>query len=281
MPSHARRIAFMQGRLSPVIDGKIQAFPWGTWREEFASAERLGFSGLEWTLDEDRLGDNPLMSAAGRQQIDALSRTHGLEICALTGDLFMQQPFFKAAPGERERLIGVLDDVLDACAAAGIGLIVFPLVDNGALSGTEQERLLARVLAARAERLRQLGLVLAFESDLPPAALAAFIAAYPADAFGLTYDIGNSAALGYDWREELTAYLPRIRHVHVKDRLAGGGTVALGSGNADLEGAIAGLERGGYRGSYTLQTARAANGDHAGALARYRAMTLKWMGAAG
>ena len=28
------RIGFMQGRLSPQVDGKIQAFPWVHWRDE-------------------------------------------------------------------------------------------------------------------------------------------------------------------------------------------------------------------------------------------------------
>ena len=29
------RIGFMQGRLSAMVEGKIQAFPWDEWREEF------------------------------------------------------------------------------------------------------------------------------------------------------------------------------------------------------------------------------------------------------
>ena len=29
----------MQGRLSAMVDGKIQAFPWNEWREEFPRAQ--------------------------------------------------------------------------------------------------------------------------------------------------------------------------------------------------------------------------------------------------
>ena len=36
-------------------------------------------------------------------------------------------------------------------------------------------------------------------------------------------------------------------------------------------------EQSGYAGQYVLQTARAADGDHAGALARYRDMTVRWI----
>jgi hypothetical protein len=38
------RIGFMQGRLSPLLDGRIQAFPREHWRQEFELGERLGFS---------------------------------------------------------------------------------------------------------------------------------------------------------------------------------------------------------------------------------------------
>ena len=33
MTTPLQRIGFMQGRLSALVDGKIQAFPWGEWRE--------------------------------------------------------------------------------------------------------------------------------------------------------------------------------------------------------------------------------------------------------
>ena len=56
----------LQGRLSPVVDGKIQAFPWAHWRDEFPEAARLSLKLLEWTLDHDRLSENPLMTLEDR-----------------------------------------------------------------------------------------------------------------------------------------------------------------------------------------------------------------------
>src|SRR6266571_6192932 len=94
MSDRADRIGFMQGRLSPQVDGKIQAFPWTHWRQEFADAERLGFGLMEWTLDHGRLSENPLMTEAGRREILVLSREHKVRVSALTGDLFMQVPFW-------------------------------------------------------------------------------------------------------------------------------------------------------------------------------------------
>ena len=74
----------------------------------------------------------------------------------------------------------------------------------------------------------------------------------------------SPAAAGFDPAEEIEAYGHRILSVHVKDRVLGGSTVPLGSGNADFEAVFAALGRVRYVGNYILQTARATDGDHAG-----------------
>ena len=69
LSAHANRVGFMQGRLSPQLADKIQAFPKAHWREEFAIAERLGFPLMEWTLDYEAVAENPLLTQAGRGEI--------------------------------------------------------------------------------------------------------------------------------------------------------------------------------------------------------------------
>jgi L-ribulose-5-phosphate 3-epimerase len=275
------RIGFMQGRLSALVDGKIQAFPWNEWRDEFPRAKAIGLSRMEWTIDQDRLRENPLTTESGRGAIARLSRGNAVRIPSLTGDCFMQAPFWKADGQTREALIADLDLVLAACAALRIEFVVIPLVDNGKIEAPQQADVLLRVLLDRAASLSRHGTKIVFESDLPPAQLAEFIAKFPQDVFGINYDIGNSAALGFDCSEEIAAYAPRILNVHVKDRLRGGTTVPLGTGAAEIAKAIRLIENSGYSGQYVLQTARAADGDHAGALARYLDMTVQWIGDAG
>jgi hexulose-6-phosphate isomerase len=73
------------------------------------------------------------------------------------------------------------------------------------------------------------------------------------------YDIGNSASLGFDPKEELDAYGQRILNVHVKDRKLGGTTVPLGTGNADINLVIQKLQEFGYSGGLTMQAARGEN----------------------
>jgi L-ribulose-5-phosphate 3-epimerase len=272
------RIGFMQGRLSAMVDGKIQAFPWSEWREEFPRAKALGLTRMEWTIDQDRLRENPLATEAGRKEIIGLCKHNALRIPSLTGDCFMQAPFWKATGDAQKVLVDDLDLLLDASSAVGIEFVVIPLVDNGKIESEAQADAVLRVLLDRTASLGKQNVKIVFESDLPPAPLAQFIAKLPGERFGINYDIGNSASLGYDSAEEISAYAARILNVHVKDRLRGGTTVPLGTGEADLAKVIRLIEQSGYSGQYILQTARAADGDHAGALAQYRDLTVRWVG---
>jgi L-ribulose-5-phosphate 3-epimerase len=273
-------IGFMQGRLSPRVDGKIQAFPWDTWRDEFPAAGTLGFRLMEWTLDHDRLAENPLMIASGQAEIGALSQKHRVKVVSLTGDIFMQMPFWRVSGVERARRLAEFEAVAEACARIGIKFIVVPLVDNGAMTSSDEEAVVVAEFGKRAEWLRARGLAVVFECDYPAGKLAAFIDRFPKSVFGINYDIGNSAALGYDSAEEIAAYFPRILNVHIKDRKLGGTTVPLGTGNADLPATIARLVNRGYRGFYILQTARAEDEDHAAVLVKYRDMAKGWIEAA-
>jgi L-ribulose-5-phosphate 3-epimerase len=271
------RIGFMQGRLSPMVDGRIQAFPWSCWQAEFETASRCGFRLMEWTLDHERLHENPLLSSAGRAEIGALCQRHRLAIPSLTGDCFMQAPFWKSEGAERDKLQRNFLDVADACAAAGIRTIVVPLVDNGRLDDMRQEDLLVAFTQRMAGFLAERRLAVAFESDFTPAALARFIKRLDPELFGINYDIGNSAALGFNPAEEIEAYGPCIMSVHVKDRMLSGSTVPLGTGSAEFESTFNALARARYAGHYILQTARAPDGDDADVLCRYREMTAEWI----
>ena len=270
------RIGFMQGRLSPQVDGRIQAFPWTHWREEFPIAQAAGFGLMEWTLDAERLYENPLMTPAGRAEIGRLQTRHGVAIETLTGDFFMHAPFHKAAGAERERRLSDLRAVCAACAALGIRMLVIPLVDSGRIDTPEQEADVLQTLSRMEPELERLGVGIVFESDYAPRSLAAFIAKL-GPAFGINYDIGNSASLGFDPAEEIAAFGARIRNVHVKDRVRGGTTVPLGTGNADFPKVFGVLSRARYAGNYILQTARAADGEHRAALERYREMAERWI----
>lgn len=271
------RIGFLQGRFSPLIEGRIQAFPWPSWRAEFPIGERNGFRLMEWTLDQHRLYENPLLDPAGRAEISTLSQAYGLAIPSVTADCFMQAPFWKARGSEQRRLKRDFLAVVQACAASGVEMVIVPLVDNGRLESIEQEDALVAFLAQQSGFLEKKGVQVVFESDYDPAELSRFIQRLDPALFGINYDIGNSAALGFDPAEEIAAYGCHVRGVHVKDRLLDGETVPLGSGAADFDTVFGALHQVSYTGHYILQTARAASGDHEEVLCRYRDMTREWL----
>jgi L-ribulose-5-phosphate 3-epimerase len=271
------QIGFMQGRLCDQVDGKIQAFPWRDWEREFLEAAALGIRAMEWTLDQERLYENPLMTSEGQARIDELSRKHQLEIPSLTGDCFMQAPFWKAKGEAKAALQADFLAICDACSALGIEMVVVPLVDNGRLDNSVQEDELVEFLLSQQEFFAKLGIRVIFESDFTPEEVRRFIDRLPSEQFGINYDIGNSAGLGFDPVEEFAAYGSRVLNVHIKDRILGGKTVPLTAGAAQFNVVFSELAEVNYNGNYILQTARAVDGDHARALSGYYELTENWI----
>jgi L-ribulose-5-phosphate 3-epimerase len=263
------RIGFMQGRLSPAIDGRIQAFPWPFWESEFARAAAIGLSLMEWTLDADRLYENPLMNPAGRDRIRDLIGEHGIDIPSLTGDCFMQEPFWKVEGKALLQRIHALECIVDACSELGITCIVVPLVDAGSVTSSAERKSFVDHIMRFLPLLREKRVAFALESDFAPEDLRHLMDEFPADCIGVNYDMGNSASLGWTPAPEIALLASRIKNVHVKDRIFRGGTVPLGEGAVDFTAVFGALAAVQYGGKFILQTARAADGDHATVLKSY------------
>lgn len=262
------KIGFMQGRLSPSVGGKIQAFPEKHWREEFVIAHQIGLSLMEWTIDHQGFAENPLISEFGRIQIKELQDNFGLRIPSVTADNMMQAPFWKADVDTRNNLLLEFYNLVEACGQLGISYVVVPLVDNGSLASPADEDALLEGMHLALPYLKSSGVRVAFESDFEPSRLAAFIERFPAE-FGINFDMGNSAALGWSPTEEIPVIAPRMLNVHVKDRLRGGGTVPFGEGNVDFDSVFRTLREHKYEGAYIIQGARARDGNDVGALLEY------------
>jgi L-ribulose-5-phosphate 3-epimerase len=264
------KIGFMQGRLCEPVHGKIQAFPSKEWQSELPVAASIGLHLMEWTLDHEGLAKNPLMLEAGRRTIRKLCACNEILIPSLTGDCFMQQPFWKSYGSKRIALQSDFMKVTESCSNLGIGLVVVPLVDNGSIETSEQEETLLDFLLENQAIFERQNVKVIFESDFSPGALAKFISKLPRHQFGINYDIGNSAACGFCAAEELDAYGERVLNVHVKDRLKDGPTVPLKNGNADFDKVFDAIKKIDYRGNFILQTARADSGKHREVLVQYK-----------
>jgi hexulose-6-phosphate isomerase len=189
----------------------------------------------------------------------------------------MQAPFWKAAPDRMAELQRDFVAIVRACSEVGIRMVVVPLVDGGRLESRQQEDLLVAYLLAQVPMLAETGVSIVFESDYLPADLALFMRRLPAAHFGVNYDSGNSASLGFHPTEEFACYGDRVVNVHIKDRVRGGTTVPLGSGDADFPALFTALAARRYPGLFILQTARAADGRHGEVLRGYRDTVQHWL----
>ena len=139
--------------------------------------------------------------------------------------------------------------------------IVIPFVDNSRIESPDEEAQVVSILRTILPAAESNGVELHLETSLPPQTFASLLGRCPHPLVRANYDSGNSASLGYNVSEEFVAYGHRIGSVHIKDRKLGGGTVPLGTGNADLPGLFRSLAALGYNGDYVLQIARSNPGE--------------------
>jgi L-ribulose-5-phosphate 3-epimerase len=256
-----QRIAIMQGRLLPRGSGSIQSFPRDRWREEFALAAKAGVDAIEWIYDVHGADVNPLATDTGVADMRALSRQHGIAVVSLCADYFLDCPFVRAAPDKVGDLTAHLVWLAGRCHEAGITRVVLPFVDAARIDTPDDERRTVDVLKQVLPLFAATGAELHLETSLVPNAFSFLLAQIPHPLLRVNYDSGNSASLGYDVARELAAYGTRIGSVHIKDRIHGGGTVPLGTGDANLPALFSGLAGLRYQGDYVLQVARGADGS--------------------
>lgn len=264
-------LATMQGRLVPPEGGNFQSFPRDRWRDEFALAAQAGLNAIEWIFDVYGEDVNPLASDEGLQEMRALAERTGVVVRSLCADYFMDRPFLRTEPAERNELIQKFRWVLSRCRLAGIGRIVIPFVDRSRIENEAEKREVLSILESLLPAAEANGIELHLETSLPPDEFARILQDNPHPLLWANYDSGNSASLGYVVEDEFEAYGNRIGSVHIKDRVRGGGTVPLGTGDADLTALFKALARLGYRGDYVLQIARQQSGQEMQWLAQNRA----------
>jgi len=250
-------IGIMQGRLLPPVNGRIQCFPADQWRDEFPLAEKAGLQLIEWIYEIYGADQNPLATNEGIAELKTLSARHGVAVRSLCADYFMDRPLL-ANPEEGALKLTWL---MGRCHLAGIKRIILPFVDASRLVDSAAEDSLVGLLTPFASEAESMGIELHLETDLPPNRFAKLIAQLPEPAFKVNYDSGNSASHGYDAAAEFAAYGARIGSLHIKDRVRGGSTVPLGSGNADFPALRTALESIDYDDDVILQVAREREGN--------------------
>ena len=249
-------LGVIQGRLLPKYNGRYQAHPIGHWQDEFQLAVDLGLDCIEFILDYNDFKNNPLMTTYGRQHIRSVSKQTGVRVLSVCADYFMEAPLHAENEQTVLQSVDVLVKLIKVAVELKIKDIVIPCVDSSSL---QNERLQDRfketlnTIVPEAERYK---VNLSLETDLNPSQFENLLTILDSPHVTVNYDIGNSAALGYDYTDELRAYGERISNIHIKDRKLGSDSVILGSGNADIPGFIEYLSHFNYQGPFIMQSYR-------------------------
>ena len=174
----------------------------------------------------------------------------------------MQKPFWKTF--KNKKLLNDLIKILNSCEKIGIKYIVVPLVDNGKIRDKKTEKNLINICKKLVKELKKKNIQILFESDFEPKKLKKFILNFDKRYYGINYDLGNSASLGYNIDDEFKNYSKYIKNIHIKDRVYNGNTVRLGNGDADFKKLFKNLKKYKYRNMLIFQTARSKVKDDVG-----------------
>ena len=271
-----KNFGVMQGRLLRPIKNKIQSFPEKNWNKEFKIIKGLNLKFLEWTLDDKNLEKNPLLLHKGQNYIKRLCKKNNITINSITGDCFMQKPFWKKKGKQKKVLILKLKKIISSASRLKIKFIIIPLVDKGSIQSNLQKKTIIKDLCNLETLLKKKKLQILFETDFSPEMNLEFIKNFNSKLFGINYDIGNSAGLNYDPVLEFKLIAKYIKNIHIKDRLKFGKTVPLGKGNANFDLISKLCKQYNYKGKYILQCARKKNGDEKKTIKEYLKFLKKY-----
>jgi len=250
------KIGVMQGRLVPKYQGRYQAFPIGMWQDEFKIATECGLDLIEFILDFNDAEDNPLLKSGGIDEIANVSKETGVSVKTICADYFMEAPLHSSDDNVVEKSFKVLENLLEAAKVLQITDIVIPCVDQSSLKTKEAVDRFVEQITKIIPKIEKQNINLSLETDLSPKPFVELLDRLNSKNITVNYDIGNSAALGFDSDEELEAYGNRITDIHIKDRVVNGGPVTLGEGNADFEKFFAKLKDFNYQGPFIMQAYR-------------------------
>ena len=250
------KLGVIQGRLLPKYQGRYQAFPVGSWENEFKIAKECGLDLIEFILDFNESENNPLLHSGGVKKIVNIINDSGVSVKTICADYFMEAPLHSNNNNIAEESYKVLEKLIDTAKILKIKDIVIPCVDQSSLKTREAVNRFVKSIKRIIPTIEKEGINLSLETDLAPKPFIELLDKLNSKNITVNYDIGNSAALGFNSYEELAAYGDRITDIHIKDRILGGGPVRLGHGNADFIKFFNELKNFNYQGPFIMQAYR-------------------------
>ncbi|MDA7485763.1 sugar phosphate isomerase/epimerase [Candidatus Pelagibacter ubique] len=251
-----KKIGIMQGRLLPKYQGRYQAHPLGYWENEFPIASKLDLDSIEFILDYNNAEENPLLAHGGLESIQKTEEANGVKVRSICADYFMEAPIHSDNTMIVDKSISILLRLIKNASLMNVKDIVIPCVDQSSLKNERFKDNLVNNIKKITSIAEDANINICLETDLAPKPFANMIDLIGSKNVTINYDIGNSAAMGYDPVEEFRAYGDKISDLHVKDRLIGHGPVPLGKGNADFSKIFDLLVKYDYQGLLIFQAFR-------------------------
>ncbi len=246
----------MQGRLLPKFKSLYQSHPIGTWEQEFSIAKNLNIQNIEFILDAYLYAHNPLLTNDGIEKIKSLVKSSGTQVKSICADIFMEWPIQNIVAHEFNHYGNIIETLITNLNRLKGQDIVIPFVDKSSIKNEQDQLKVIGFLDEFEEICNKKQINLSLETDLRPKEFLKFISSFKNKYIKVNYDSGNSAALGYLFKEEIELYGEKISNIHIKDRLLHGGPVMLGKGNAELFEVKEFIEKSGYNGIVTYQAYR-------------------------
>ena len=253
------QLGIMQGRLLPTFKDQYQSHPVGYWKDEFALANSIKIKKIEFIVDAYLYAQNPILSDEGINNILKISRETGVSISSLCADIFMVWPLQNISSSEINIYGNLIEKMIINLSRLGGTDIVIPFVDNSRLKSTKEFTNIVAFLDEFESLTDKFNINLALETDLEPRLFYEFLDKFKNKRVTVNYDSGNSASLGYLFKEEVNLYGEKITNVHIKDRVYNGGPVLLGQGDAELKNVKSFIYSKSYNGVVTFQAFRDGN----------------------
>jgi len=250
------KIGVIQGRLLPKYKGRYQAHPVGYWKDEFFIASSIGLDCIEFILDFNDAKINPLIKDGGIEEIKKIVVDSGVQVNTICADYFMEAPLHSKDVNLANYSKDMLIVLLESAIKLNVSDIVIPCVDQSKLSNQEEIERFIEAIMPLVRVAEDNNINFSLETDLPPKQFLSLLEYFDSSNVTVNYDIGNSAALGYNPEEELTVYGHKISDIHIKDRVFDEGPIVLGEGDADFNAFFKKLIEFDYKGPFIMQTYR-------------------------
>jgi L-ribulose-5-phosphate 3-epimerase len=244
------RIGIMQGRLVASANGELDCPPGPRWREEFEIAASLALNHIELVAEKVVDLDNPIWSATGRGELLTVADAVGVNLISLCANETLTHRFDD--PGFALDLATRLAPLL---ADIQLRIVVLPLLEASDLSVLDWPGA-ARAVHLFAAAIAERGARVVLELGVPAAEALRFQVATDSQHVGLCYDVGNSAALGFDVPTDLRQLGPQVWHLHAKDKDSAGQNVRFGTGSVPFDRVFAELAAQGFDGLITMEATR-------------------------